>query len=215
MMQDIRDALDPMPLAAPSNIHWPFLVACALAAAVAAGIVLAAVWIVCRRIRRRPALSPELRALQRLSQATLSLADNADVRAYYFELTAILAGYLDAHFDLQFAQCTSAEMLRRLRDLGIMTEECLSALSEFLEESDRVKFASSIQGVDSQAPPRRRCRRILHMFGGQIASTRQLAQPVGRPIMAAAGFQPALAGRKNSRTVRRAPTANINGHAHS
>ena len=214
MMQDIRDALDPIPLAAPSNIHWPFVVACALAAAVAAAVVLTAVWMVRRRVQRRPAPSPEQRALQRLSRANLSQANKADVRAYYFELTAILAEYLDAHFDLQFAQCTSAAMLRRLRDLGMMTEESSGALREFLEESDRVKFAPSIQGVDAGAAGRR-CRRILHMFGGQIASTRQLAQPVGRPILAAAGFQPALAGRKNSRTVRRAPTANIKGHAHS
>ena len=53
MMQDIRDALDPVPLAAPSNIHWPFLVACALAAAVAAAVALTAVWMVRRRVQRR------------------------------------------------------------------------------------------------------------------------------------------------------------------
>jgi hypothetical protein len=172
MMQDIRDALDPIPLAAPSNIHWPFLVACAMAAALAATIALAAVRMVRRRVQRRPAPSPEQRAMQRLKQA-----DKADVRAYYFELTAILAGYLDAHFDLQFAQCTSAEMLRRLRDLGAVTEECSGALREFLEQSDRVKFASSIEGADAGAAGRR-CQRILYLFGGQIASTRRLAQPM-------------------------------------
>ena len=176
-MQDIRDALDPIPLATPSNIHWPFLVACALAATVAAAVVLAAVWLVRRRIQRRPAASPEQRALQRLSRANLSQADKANVRAYYFELTAILAEYLDVHFDLRFAQCTSAEMLRRLRDLGVMTEECAGALREFLEESDRVKFACSIEGADAGAAGRR-CRRILYLVGGQIASTRQLAQPM-------------------------------------
>jgi hypothetical protein len=202
MMQDIRDALDPIPLAAPSNLHWPFLVACALAAAVVAAVALAAVWMVRRRVQRRPAPSPEQRALHRLSQANLSQAGKADVRAYYFELTAILAEYLDAHFDLQFAQCTSAEMLRRLRDLGAMTGECCGALREFLEESDRVKFASSIEGADA-ATAGRRCQRILYLFGGQIASTRQLAQPVGRPILAAAGFQPALAGRKDSLMARK------------
>ena len=177
MMQDIRDSLDPVPLVAPSNIHWPFLVACALAAAVAAAVVLAAVWMVRRRVQRRPAPSPEQRALQRLKRANLSQADKADVRAYYFELTEILAEYLDAHFDLQFAQCTSAEMLRRLRDLGMMTEECRGALREFLEESDRVKFASSIEGADASAAGRR-CQRILYLFGGQIASTRHLARPM-------------------------------------
>jgi hypothetical protein len=172
MMQDIRDALDPMPLAAPSNIHWPFLIACALAAAIAAAIALAAVRMVRRRVQHKPAPSPEQRALQRLKQA-----NKADVRAYYFELTAILAEYLDAHFDLQFAQCTSAEMLRRLRDLGVMTEECSGALREFLEESDRVKFASLTEGADAGAAGRR-CQRILYLVGGQIASTRQLAQPM-------------------------------------
>jgi hypothetical protein len=177
MMQDIRDALDPIPLAAPSNIHWPFVAACALAAAVAAAVVLTAVWMVRRRVQRRPAPSPEQRALQRLSRANLSQANKADVRAYYFELTAILAEYLDAHFDLQFAQCTSAEMLRRLRDLGMMTEECYGALREFLEESDRVKFASSSEGADAGGAGRR-CQRILYLFGGQIASMRQLVQPM-------------------------------------
>jgi hypothetical protein len=177
MMQDIRDSLDPVPLAEPLNIHWPFLVGCALAAAVAAAVLLAAVWMVRRRVQRRPDPSPEQRALQRLSRANLSLADRPDVRAYYFELTAILAEYLDAHFDLQFAQCTSAEMLRRLRDLGMMTEECRGALREFLEESDRVKFAFTIEGADAGAAGRR-CQRIVYLFGGQIASTRQLAQPM-------------------------------------
>jgi hypothetical protein len=174
MMQDIRDSLDPVTLTEPSNIHWPFLIVCALAAVVAAAVVLAAVWMVRRHHQRRPAPSPEQRAMQRLKRANLS---QADVRAYYFELTAILAEYLDAHFDLQFAQCTSAEMLRRLRDLGIMTEECSGALLEFLEESDRVKFGSSSEGADAGAAGRR-CQRILYLFGGQIASTRQLAQPV-------------------------------------
>jgi hypothetical protein len=172
MMQDIRDALDPVPLAEPSNIHWPFLIACALAAAVTAAVVFAVVLMARRRVQRRPDLSPEQRALQRLKQA-----NKADVRAYYFQLTAILAEYLDAHFDLQFAQCTSAEMLRRLRDLGMMTEECSGLLHTFLEESDRVKFGSSIQGADADAAGRR-CQRIIYLFGGQIASTRQLAQPV-------------------------------------
>jgi hypothetical protein len=177
MMQDIRDSLDPVPLAAPSNIHWPFLIACALAAAVAVAVVLAAVWMVRRRVQRRPAPSPEQRALQRLKRANLSQAAKADVRAYYFELTVILTEYLDAHFDLQFAQCTSAEMLRRLRDLGMMTEECCGVLGEFLEESDRVKFASSVEAADASAAGRR-CQRILYLLGGQIASTRQLAQPM-------------------------------------
>jgi hypothetical protein len=172
MMQDIRDALDPVPLAAPSDIHWPFLVACALAAAVVVAVALAAVRMVRGRAQRKPEPSPEQRALQRLS-----LADKADVRAYYFELTAILAEYLDAHFDLQFAQCTSAEMLRRLRDLGAMTEECRGALREFLEESDRVKFGSSIESADADAAGRR-CQRVLYLFGGQIASMRRIAQPV-------------------------------------
>ena len=171
MMQDIRDALDPLPLTEPSNIHWPFLAACALVAALAAAAVFAAVWMVRRRVQRRPAPSPEQCALQRLSRA-----NRADVRAYYFEMTAILVEYLDAHFDLQFAACTSGEILRRLRGLGMMTEECLSALSEFLEESDRVKFASSIEGADAVAGGRR-CQRILYLFSGQIASRRQLAQP--------------------------------------
>jgi hypothetical protein len=172
MMQDIRDSLDPLPLAAPSNVHWPFLIACALVVVVAAAVVLAAVWMVRRRVQRRPAPSPEQRALQRMKRA-----NQADVRAYYFELTAILAEYLDAHFDLQFAQCTSAEMLRRLRDLGMMTEECCGVLWEFLEESDRVKFASTVEGADASAAGRR-CQRILYLLGGQIASTRQLAQPM-------------------------------------
>lgn len=168
MMQDIRDSLDPIPLAPPAHIPWIFLAVCAVAAVAAIRTV---VWIVRSRIRLRPPPSPEQRALQRLSQA-----NTADVRAYYFELTAILAQYLDAHYDLQFAQCTSAEMIRRLRDLGVMTRECFDAVLEFLQESDRVKFAPSIENADIAAAGRR-CRRIIDLFAARTASARRLAQP--------------------------------------
>jgi hypothetical protein len=168
-MQDIRDALDPIPLAAPSHIPWLLLAVCAVAAVAA---VRAIGWIVRNRVRRRPPASPEQRALQRLSQA-----NPADVRAYYFELTAILAEYLDAHYDLQFAQCTSAEMVSRLRDLGVMTRECYDAVREFLEEADRAKFSPSIENADA-APAGRRCRRIIDLFAARTASARQFAQPV-------------------------------------
>jgi hypothetical protein len=168
-MQDIRDALDPVPLGQPSHIPWLFLAFCAI---VAVAAVSAIVWIVRSRIRRKPVATPEQRALHRLSQA-----DPARVRAYYFELTAILAEYLDAHYDLQFAQCTSAEMVRRLRDLGVMTKECYDAVREFLEEADRVKFAPSIESADP-ASAERSCRRIIYLFAARTASARQFAQPV-------------------------------------
>lgn len=168
-MQDIHDALDPIPLAAPSPIPWVFLVLAALAAAAMIRLI---VWAVRNRPRRTPAASPEQRAMQRLSQA-----NPADVRAYYFELTAILAEYLDAHYDLQFAQCTSAEMLRRLRDLGVMTRECFEAVREFLQESDRVKFAPSVEDADPVAAGRQ-CRRIVNLFAARTASAQRFAQPI-------------------------------------
>jgi hypothetical protein len=169
MMQDIRDALDPIPLAPPSHIPWLFLAVCAVAAVAAIGAV---VWIVRSRVHRMPPQSPEQRALQRLSQA-----DTSDVRAYFFELTAILAEYLDAHYDLQFAQCTSAETIRRLRDLGVMTRECFDAVLEFLQEADRVKFAPSIENADVAAAGRR-CRHIIDLIAARTASARRLAQPI-------------------------------------
>jgi hypothetical protein len=169
MMQDIRDALDPIPLAPPSHIPWLFLAVCAVAAAAA---IRAVVRIVRSRVRRRPPPSPEQRAIQRLSQA-----DTTGVRAYYFELTAILAEYLDAHYDLQFAQCTSAETIRRLRDLGVMTRECFDAVLEFLQESDRVKFAPSVENADVAAAGRR-CRHPPDLFSARNAPARRLAQPI-------------------------------------
>jgi len=174
-MQDIRDALEPIPLAPPSPIPWLFLAACAAAAA---AVITVVVWMVRSRVRRRPVASPEQHAIQRLSQA-----NTTDVRAYYFELTAILAEYLDAHYDLQFAQCTSAETIRRLRDLGVMTRECFDAVREFLQESDRVKFAPCIEDADV-ASAGLRCRRIIDLFAARTASARRLAQPgaTGRVI---------------------------------
>jgi hypothetical protein len=168
-MQDIRDALDPVPLAAPSHIPWLPLALCVI---VAVALIRMIVWIVRSRVRRRPVASPEQRAIERLAQA-----DTADARTYYFELTEILTEYLDAHYDLQFAQCTSAEMVRRLRDLGVMTRDCYDAVREFLEESDRVKFAPSIANADVAAAGRR-CRRIIDLFAARTASARRLAQPV-------------------------------------
>lgn len=169
-MQDIRDALEPIPLAPPSHIPWLFLAVCAV---VAVAVLRGIVWVVHNRVRRRPAASPEQRAIHRLSQANA-----ADARAYYFELTAILAEYLDAHYDLHFAQCTSAETIRRLRDLGVMTREGFDAVREFLRESDRVKFAPSIENIDA-ASAGRRCRRIIDLFAARTASARRLAQADG------------------------------------
>jgi hypothetical protein len=69
--------------------------------------------------------------------------------------------------------------MRRLRDLGVMTRECYDAVREFLEESDRIKFAPSIENVDVAAAGRR-CGRIIDLFAARTASARHFAQPAGQ-----------------------------------
>jgi hypothetical protein len=168
MMQDIRDALEPIPLAPPAGIPWIPIVAGVLAAAL---VVLGAIWIASLRVRRAAATTPEQAALRRLSLLQPNLT-----KAFYFELTAILLEYLDAQFPVGLTFCTSAEILSRLRSIEMMSPECEKALRDLLAECDRARFAPGMEDADP-AGAGRRCRRALDLFGAHIASVRRVAQP--------------------------------------
>jgi hypothetical protein len=172
MMQDIRDALDPIPLPPSTGIPWIPIVAGVLASVL---VVLAAIWIARHRVRRALAVSPEQAALRRLSQLTPNLS-----KAFYFELMAILVEYLDAQFPVGLTFCTSAEILSRLRSIEMMSPDCENALREWLAECDRARFAPSMEGAEP-AGAARRCRRVIDLFGAHIASVRRIAQPDTQP----------------------------------
>ena len=166
-MQDIRDALDPIPLPEPSGIPW-LMIAGGLLAALA---IFAAIRIVRRRLARGPAGTPEQAALGRLAKLNAT-----PTKAFYFELTAILVEYLDAQFPVGLVFCTSSEILSRLRSIETMTPESEGALRDLLAECDRAKFAPSIQDADPSGAARR-CRRVIDLFAAHSANVRRIAVP--------------------------------------
>jgi hypothetical protein len=166
--QDIRDALDPVPVVAPAEIPWLMI---AVGAVAAAFIVYASLWIARRRGTRAPAASPEQAALRRLAELEIT-----NVKPFYFALTDILVEYLGAHFPIGLEFCTSAEILSRLRSIEMTTPESEAALIAFLDVCDRAKFAPSLDSADP-ADAMRRCRRTIDLFAGHIASMRRLATP--------------------------------------
>lgn len=167
---DIRDALDPIPLQQPSALPWLLILAAAAALALTACAV---VWLARHLLRRRRTLAetPEQTARRRLA-----LLPVANSKSFYFQLTAILIEYLDAHFALALAACTSAELLSRLRSVEMMPPDCEAALQDLLVRCDRAKFAPALDGAHPAADAEL-CRAVIEMFAAHIAITRRLAQP--------------------------------------
>jgi hypothetical protein len=144
-MQDILDIKGPL---APPPLWWPWILAALLL--LLAGLL---AWWLWRRRRPRPLPPPPaphetaLRALEALGQES-GLAD----REFYYRLSALLRGYLEARFRLPALEMTTEELLPRLEALTIPAG-ARQETARLLRRADPVKYAgfkasTAIRGQD-------------------------------------------------------------------
>lgn len=105
-------------------------------------------------LRRRggaatPALPAWDAARQRLRELKhRKLPEAGKYGTYYVDLSAILRYYIEDRFHLHAPEQTTPEFLAAASASGLLTADQQSALSDFLRQSDRVKFARYRPSVD-------------------------------------------------------------------
>lgn len=149
-MTDILDIKPPVVFG--WDPKWLYLLA-------AVGVVLAAILILWLWRKRRgkaenapvplaPPLPEDVTALSLLDE--LGAAYGIDDREYYFRLSEILRGYIDARFSLDTMEKTTEEL--HLIVWGMEAEtRWKSGLMEMFRFSDPVKFADSRAGAERRA----------------------------------------------------------------
>ncbi|UCG34304.1 MAG: hypothetical protein JSU68_06630 [Phycisphaerales bacterium] len=91
-----------------------------------------------------PAHRWALAELERL--AASDLIAKGDVHEYYFQLSAILRGYLERRFGIMAPEMTTEEFVDFMRSDHTLSAEHRASLGPFLESCDLVKFARYIPG---------------------------------------------------------------------
>ena len=102
------------------------------------------VWWWRRRSKREtiPLVPPHELAFTRLDELrSTDFDDPAAVRRFYFAISEVVRGYVEARFDLNASDLTTEEILAQLAELRDLDTANRDRLSEFLRHSDRVKFA--------------------------------------------------------------------------
>ncbi|HLQ38453.1 MAG TPA: DUF4381 family protein [Planctomycetota bacterium] len=100
--------------------------------------------------RRTPAavpLSPHARALRALARLRhLPRTTDAQVEAFYVEVSAVLRVYLEERFGLRAPERTTEEFLQELAQQHDLLGEQRPQLERFLSQCDLVKFAAQFPG---------------------------------------------------------------------
>ncbi len=169
---DIRDGLDPLlpPGQDREFAWWPAAVAGALIA------LAVATWSLVSR-RRTPAIpevpqTAEERTRKRL--ARLAAEPPAAARDFYFELSHILAGYLEERLGLRSTRCTSTELLAAVHGTTLITPPGRELLEALLEDCDYAKFSPFSPAGTNAAEAVACCRKIVDIVGAQAASRSRL-----------------------------------------
>lgn len=140
--EDIRDL---KPLQRPPAVPYDALLG---ALAVVVALLLAALayfavgwW---RRRPPPPPLPPHELALRRLQDLRAQpLTDLERIRAWYFDMSAVLRAYIEARFGINATDMTSEELADHLTDVPDAEEERLLG---FLDATDAVKYAARPPG---------------------------------------------------------------------
>lgn len=123
----------------------PLLLAAALAAAVALAVAGLVRWHRGRPKRLpppAPPIPPWERALARLAVLRgASPRDEAEVQAFYVEVSAVVRDYVEERFGVRAPEMTTEEFLASPRTLQALTDAHRTLLSDFLLHCDLVKFA--------------------------------------------------------------------------
>lgn len=147
--EDLHDIQPPTEVAIRSwaLVWWTLgLVAAALLAVVA--------WRLLRKYRSRPrAVVQPLQPLDVRTRRALdtlmseNLPSQGKVKDFYFRLSEIIRGYLGERYDFDALECTSSELMAKLRRMNTpgLPED---ALMRFISESDLVKYARAESSPD-------------------------------------------------------------------
>lgn len=155
--EDAEDILDITPIVEFPRAWWPWLVLLA---------VLAAGWILARRLRKRtpevepdpePVVEPEeppldeaLRRLAALAESDISSGDA--MKPFFVELSDILRTYVARRTGVPALELTTGELtdeLRRIRDRVRLSDERVHDVDRLLQAADLVKFADIHPPADS------------------------------------------------------------------
>ncbi len=166
---DIRDIRAPYLI--PVDWRVP-----ALAAAGVAVLLVLLWWLWHRSRARRPPLTLLQRTLQQL-EATRELMAAGDARAFAAAVSDVIRAYVEARFNVQATQRTTAEFLHEcLGQVGSALQAHEQALGDFLKYCDLAKFARwSLNGPEMQA---------------LLASARHFVETTAAPIPAQAAIAP-------------------------
>lgn len=136
MTGDLRGLKGPVEI--PDPWFWVILLGSILV------VVALVTWLIVFLRRRRPAVMaappvpPHVRARQQL-EAALRLIGQP--REFSFALSGALRTYLEERFRLRAPERTTEEFLRELKLTAALLPDQKTALGNFLEQSDLVKFA--------------------------------------------------------------------------
>ncbi len=167
---DPREVEDPAAPFPPLLKLWPFLVG---AAAVA--LLLLLVWWLRRRARRPKSLSVEvalpahinaLRALERLQQAPRQT--EAEVEAFYVEVSRILRTYLEERFGLHAPMRSTEEFLVEVEQGDALSLSQRQSLRQFLQQCDLVKFARLFQNDEAHEQTLRIAENFVEQTRGDV-----------------------------------------------
>ncbi len=199
---DIRDIKPPVELPGSGWLWW------AAAAAVLALAVALAVWLLRRRRARagarpapplRPAGEAALEALARLWDELES--GRLDAQAFFFGVSATLRAYVEARFDLNATDLTTAEIRSRLVGAAFLSPALGAELVELLELADLVKFARAEARPRLRQEALERAQRFVAATTpppgaapgpAGVAMTADAAPPAGRPAPSPAGTPPPI-----------------------
>lgn len=138
-----------------------------------AGIaLLAALWPLCRRIRRtlhERTLSPEARARLELDRLLAeNLVAQGQFKRFYYGLTGVVRRYFERGYALRATRQTTQEFLTAIAaDTRVSSEE-RDALAQFLTAADAIKFA----GIDATASEAESATRHVSTLLEQAATKR-------------------------------------------
>ncbi|MEE2959324.1 MAG: hypothetical protein VYA34_01165 [Myxococcota bacterium] len=98
-----------------------------------------------RAITATPPLPPHEIAFRALNSLRATDFDHPSaVKDYFFSLSEILRGFVEARFSINATDLTTEELLPKLQHLSIVEPQNIELLSRFAQESDGFKYADRI-----------------------------------------------------------------------